>query len=150
MLLEELQARTKGLCSPAEYDAINAMYMLDESMTKEDAARIWELQYGKPRRQAIKNRNALIQRIIETADGFTYNSERPADVWQAISNAERLIREARKGNPWAVSVVDEHGIQWETREWGKTPNGCYTIYDLNVVVFGKKGATRHYVGYRFY
>lgn len=42
MLYSELHELTGNRCTQAEYDAINAVYMELEEMSKEDAAKLWK------------------------------------------------------------------------------------------------------------
>lgn len=47
MLYEELKNLTKGVCTAEEYEAINAVYMSLEDMTKAQAAKLWHQLYAK-------------------------------------------------------------------------------------------------------
>ena len=51
MLFAELQSRTKGKSTYAQFEQIEAAYMVADAMTKEDAAALWQTTFGKPRRQ---------------------------------------------------------------------------------------------------
>lgn len=56
MLYSELHKLTKGRCTQAEYDAINAVYTESDEMTKQEAARLWSRLFAKrhARREAEK------------------------------------------------------------------------------------------------
>ena len=54
MLYNELYKLTNGECTQAEYDAINAVYMTLDDMTKEDAAKLWKKLYLKKHKEAAK------------------------------------------------------------------------------------------------
>ena len=47
MQYSELLNLTKGQCTQDEYDAINAVYMSIEDMTKSQAAALWRRLYGR-------------------------------------------------------------------------------------------------------
>lgn len=47
MLYEELKSRTNGKCTYEEYEAVNAVYMSLDDMTKEQAAKLWRQLYAK-------------------------------------------------------------------------------------------------------
>lgn len=52
MLFSELQNLTRGACTPAEYAAVNAVYMSREDMTKAEAAALWRRLYSRQHRAA--------------------------------------------------------------------------------------------------
>ncbi len=54
MLFSELSKLTKGECTQEEYDAINAVYMTLDDMSKEDAAALWRKLYARKHREAAK------------------------------------------------------------------------------------------------
>lgn len=54
MLYSELLKLTKGRCTQEEYDAINAVYMTLDDMSKEDAAKLWRQLYLKRHKAADK------------------------------------------------------------------------------------------------
>ena len=54
MLYSELYDLTKGECTQEEYDAVNAVYMSLEDMTKQQAAALWRKLYARKRREAAK------------------------------------------------------------------------------------------------
>ena len=54
MLFSELSKLTKGECTQEEYDAVNAVYMTLDDMTKEDAAKLWKKLYLKKHKEAAK------------------------------------------------------------------------------------------------
>lgn len=54
MLFSELSKLTKGECTQEEYNAINAVYMTLDDMTKEDAAALWKKLYLKKHEAAAK------------------------------------------------------------------------------------------------
>ena len=54
MLFSELSKLTKGECTQEEYEAINAVYMTLDDMSKEDAAKLWKKLYLKKHKEADK------------------------------------------------------------------------------------------------
>lgn len=52
MLYSELLKLTNNECTQAEYDAINAVYMTCDDMTKEEAATLWRRVYIKRHKAA--------------------------------------------------------------------------------------------------
>jgi hypothetical protein len=54
MLFSELSKLTKGECTQEEYEAINAVYMTLDDMSKEDAAKLWKKLYSKKHKEADK------------------------------------------------------------------------------------------------
>ena len=54
MLFPELSKLTKGECTQEEYDAVNAVYMTLDDMSKEDAAALWRKLYARKHREAAK------------------------------------------------------------------------------------------------
>lgn len=57
MLYEELKSRTNGKCTYEEYEAVNAVYMTLDDMTKEQAAKLWKQLYAK--------RNAAAKKVAD-------------------------------------------------------------------------------------
>lgn len=58
MLYEELKSRTNGECTHEEYEAVNAVYMTLDDMTKEQAAKLWHQLYAKRHAAAKKEAEA--------------------------------------------------------------------------------------------
>ena len=54
MLFSELSKLTKGECTQEEYEAVNAVYMTDDSMSKEAAAALWRKLYARKHKEAAK------------------------------------------------------------------------------------------------
>jgi len=54
MLFSELSKLTNGECTQEEYDAVNAVYMTLDDMSKEDAAKLWKTLYLKKHQEAAK------------------------------------------------------------------------------------------------
>ena len=54
MLFSELSKLTKGECTQEEYEAVNAVYMTLDDMSKEDAAKLWKKLYLKKHQEAAK------------------------------------------------------------------------------------------------
>lgn len=54
MLYKELKDLTKGECTQEEYEAVNAVYMTLDDMSKEEAAALWRKLYAKKHREAAK------------------------------------------------------------------------------------------------
>ena len=54
MLFSELSKLTKGECTQEEYEAVNAVYMTLDDMSKEDAAKLWKKLYQKKHQEAAK------------------------------------------------------------------------------------------------
>lgn len=63
MLYSELNKLTGNRCTQAEYDAINAIYMELDEMTKEDAAKLWKKLF-LPRWKARKEKEEKESREI--------------------------------------------------------------------------------------
>lgn len=81
MLYSELKDLTKGECTYEEYEAVNAVYMSLDDMTKQDAAKLWKKLYNKRHVAAKKEK----QRKSHDAN-FIYNLMRGA-----FNNEERVL-----------------------------------------------------------
>ena len=65
MMKNELEALTRHEVTLEEFKRVEAIYMADERMTKEEAAKVWKALYG----DAAKKRDALVKGD-PTADEF--------------------------------------------------------------------------------
>lgn len=63
MLYSELNNLTKGQCNQSEYDAINAVYMSLDDMTKAEAAALWRRLYGRRHREAAAAESARMHSL---------------------------------------------------------------------------------------
>lgn len=63
MQYSELLNLTKGQCTQDEYDAINAVYMSIEDMTKSQAAALWRRLYGRRHREAAAAESARLHSL---------------------------------------------------------------------------------------
>jgi len=75
MLFEELEALTRRLtgkrqCSYTEFEAINAVYMDSDTMTKQEAAELWRTRYVRARKPHPPKTYAQVQRNNVTPAQF--------------------------------------------------------------------------------
>ena len=124
-----------------QYEVINRIYSDCESMTKEEAYRIWKTTYGREyKRRELRQRERLEMLInredyeaLEIQKRATINNELYTLFWSAYHNKDgsrnRLAAEGR-------CFKDSYGILWVLRSDGVYPN--YTRrYALYAVVRGR-------------
>lgn len=124
-----------------QYEIINKVYMECESMTKEEAYRLWKNSYGREvKRREIRQRERLDMLInrdeyaaLEIQKRAVIANELYNLFWSAYHNKDgsrnRLATEGR-------CFVDTYGITWILRSDGVYPN--YTKrYALFAVVRGR-------------
>lgn len=119
----------------SQYEIINAIYTSCESLTKEEAYRIWKLTYGKEiKRREIRQRerlDLLINREDYDCRGIqeraTINNELYTLFWSAYYNKDG------SRNVYATDgrcFTDSYGIPWVLRYDGRYPNMTprYALY----------------------
>lgn len=124
-----------------QYEIINKIYMECESMTEEEAYRLWKNSYGREiKRREIRQRERLDMLInrdeyaaLEIQKRAVITNELYNLFWSAYHNKDgsrnRLATEGR-------CFVDTYGITWILRSDGVYPN--YTKrYALFAVVRGR-------------
>lgn len=125
----------------SQYDLINQIYTECESMTKEEAYRLWKTTYGREiKRRELKQRERL-EMLINRDDYAAMEIQKRAVItnelynmfWYAYHNKDgskcRLATEGR-------CFKDTYGITWILRSDGVYPN--YTRrYALYAVVRGR-------------
>ena len=137
MLYTEMCELTKERCTYEEFEKIDAIYMDCESMTKQEAARIWNRTYGVEYKKREAIRRDMEAQLLSSAD--TDFIDRSEKVRTAIYEASELLR-------GLGMYTDNNGVRWSKCECGKTPNRCHTVYDLGIMVNGKFKP----VGHRYY
>lgn len=102
MLYEELKNLTKGECTAEEYEAINAVYMSLEDMTKAQAAKLWHQLYAKKHaaeKKAAEEKSHSLAYLDEvtrnTVDGEKVelpNGDLVTVFWNASYTERRITR----------------------------------------------------------
>lgn len=143
MLYSEFLRGTKALETPEtyeQYQLIEKMYTDCESMTKEEAYRVWKTTYGRELKRKEARQRERLELLINRKDYD--NADRPHRAaihqelyslfWAAYYNKDgSRCRHAIEG----CCFTDVYGITWVLRYDGRYPNGN-TIYKLCAVVRG--------------
>lgn len=101
MLYEELKKLTADRCTMDEYNAINAVYMELDEMTKEEAAALWKKLF-LPRYKARKAAEA------EKAN----EQDKRA---RSLAELDRLTKDAWHGKEITLANGERILVHWDTR-----------------------------------
>lgn len=96
MLYEELKKLTKGECTLEEYDAINAVYMSLDDMSKEQAAKLWKQLYAK--------KHAMAKKEAESKS-------------HSLAYIDELTKNAVSGQRFILPNGDEIKVRLDSQNW---------------------------------
>lgn len=114
MLFSELSKLTKGECTQEEYEAVNAVYMTLDDMSKEDAAKLWKKLYSKKHKEEDKAKREN-QRTYHVTNWCGHNLYTGTDLEKAKDIAKEYA--FKSASDVDICAYDENGEEiffWET------------------------------------
>lgn len=127
--------------SYGQYEIINRIYTDCDSMTKEEAYRIWKQTYGKERKRLELRQRERLEMLINREDYEAMQIQQRAVITNELYTMFWSAYYNKDGSRCVLAVegrcfVDAYGITWVLRNDGYYPN--YTRrYALFAVVRGK-------------
>lgn len=105
MLYEELNARISDTATMEEFNYVNTIYMESSSMTKDDAAALWEGLYAKAHRKMKREQHQIDKNCHNLSWVLDYIWEHKGEEFLTLPNGDNIRCTYKHGTLTAIDVA---------------------------------------------